>query len=232
MDEWNLITNLTHCYDEYNGFSLAQRFIQEQNGLPPKMRFRLTPVREFFTLIVHESQFLYEKNADFISLCSHDRSILLNNTMKLVSGLGTSFVTRDTRLLNNATFNESAETIYGSTVLVNSNRAIDLLDSDSTFVKLALALLTFSTLDYTNIGPANLLNIKAVLRIQNIYSRLTWRYLLYKYGYDRAVICISNLIKCIFFVNDAVVKAVKIKLYRDMIDSLVKQTEETFTLTK
>jgi len=232
MDEWNLLTNLTHCYDEYNGFSLAQRFIQEQNGLPPKMRFRLAPVREFFALIINESQFLYEKNADFISLCSHDRSILIQSTIKLVSSLGTCFVTRDTRLLNNPAFNESAETIYGSTVLVNSNRAIDLLDSDSTFIKLALALLTFYTLDYTNIAPINLSNIEAVLRIQNMYSKLTWRYLLYKYGYDRAVICISNLIKCIFFVNDAVVKAVKIKLYTDMIDSLVKQTEETFTLSK
>jgi len=189
----------------------------------------------FFTSITDASQFLYEKNADFISLCSHDRSILLHNTMKYVAGLGTCFITHHTQILDDAAFYKSAETIYGSTALANSNRTIDLLDSDGTVVKLILAMLTFSTFDYTyytNIAPVNLVNIKAVLHIQNMYSNLTWRYLIYKYDHERAVICFSNLIRCLFYLNDAVVESVDHKQYIDMMDSTVKQTEETLTLTE
>ncbi len=235
IDEWNLLSNLTHCYDEYSGFSLARRFIQEQNQLPPKMRFKLAPVGQFFTSITSAGQLLYEKNVDFISLCSHDRSILLHSSIKYVAGLGTCFITRYTRVLDYPAFCKSAEVIYGSDTLDNNNYTIDLLGSDGTFFKLVLALLTFSMLDcadYTDTTPVNLLNFKTVLRIQNMYFTLTWRYLVYRHGYDRAVICFSNLIKCIFSVHTAVVKAVKVKLYRDMINVVLKETEETFTLTE
>jgi len=45
------------------------------------------------------------------------------------------------------------------------------------------------------------------------------------------VMCFLNLIRCLFLVNTAIVDAVESKQYMDMIDSLVKQTEETFILT-
>jgi len=191
-NEWNLLSNLTHCYDEYSGFSLVQHFLREQNALPPKMRFKLAPVGDFYASFLGGAQLLYENNADFISLCSHDRSILLRNTMKYVAGIGSCLISRCTRLLDNVTFYKSAEAIFGSSALSNSIRTIDQLDSDGTLVKLMLALLAFSTFDYiyyTNIAPDNLLNMKEVLRIQNMYTELAWRYLLYKYDHKRAVMC-------------------------------------------
>jgi hypothetical protein len=154
--------------------------------------------------------------------------------MKYVSGLGTCFIMRHTRLLDDPALYKSMEVIYGSTTLANSTLAIDQLNFDGTFVKLVLALLTFSTYNYTyykNMAPDNLIDIKAVLVIQDMYTELAWRYLLYKYDDERAVICFSNLMRCLFLVNNAIVEAVECKQYTDMIDSLIKQTEETFTLT-
>ncbi len=74
--------------------------MQEQNELPPKMRFRLAPITELFTSIASAGQLLYEKNADFVSLCSHDRSLLLRNTFRYVASLGGCFIMRHTRLLD------------------------------------------------------------------------------------------------------------------------------------
>ncbi len=225
---------MTDCYDEYRGFSLAQHFLQEQNELPPKMRFKLIPVAELLTLITGVGQLVYEKNLDFISLSSHDRSILLHKTMKYVSGLGTCFIMRHTRLLEDPGLYKSAEVIYGSNTLAISYRAIDQLDFDGTFFKLVLPLLSFSTFDYiyyTNKAPVNLLNIKAVLVIQDMYTKLIWRYLLYKYDHERAVIYFLKFLRCLFLVNNAIIEAIECRQYRDMIDTLIKQTEETFSLT-
>jgi hypothetical protein len=95
---------------------------------------------------------------------------------------------------------------------------------------LALSILVFSTLDYTfytNTAPVNLKNIKAVLHIQDMYAELAWRYLIYKYGHFHAVICFSNLIRCIFTVNNATIEAIKCKQYTDIVDVIIKQTEQT-----
>jgi len=198
------------------------------------MRFKLTPVVELLTLITGVGQLIYEKNLEFISLCSHDRSILLHKTMKYVSGLGTCFIMRHTGLLDDPGLYKSAEVIYGSTTLAISYRVIDQLDFDGTFFKLVLALLSFSTFDYiyyTNKAPVNLLNIKAILAIQDMYTKLIWRYLLYKYDHERAVICFLKFLRCLFLVNNAIIEAIECRQYRDMIDTLIKQTEETFSLT-
>ncbi|CAF4328386.1 unnamed protein product, partial [Rotaria sordida] len=36
IDQWNLISNLSHCYDEYGGILLGEHYIREQNLLPLK----------------------------------------------------------------------------------------------------------------------------------------------------------------------------------------------------
>jgi len=232
IDEWNLLSNISHCYDGHSGISASEHFLQKQNELPLKMRFKTASVAEFLTSIVSEGQVLYERNADFTSICPHDRSLLLRNTVKYVAAIGSCLIARYTRILDNPAFYESAETIYGSSTLANSNRALDLLDCDDLFVKLILALLTFSTFDqtyYTNNASDNLRDVKAILRIQYIYIDLAWRYLIYKCGHERAVIRFSNLIRCLFSLNNSLIEAVQHKQYMDMIDSLIKQTEEKLT---
>ena len=199
------------------------------------MRFKLASVAEFYISLLYEAQYVFKKNSDFISLCSHDRLILFRNTMKYVASFSACFIARYTHLLDNLAFYKSSEIIYGSNTLIVSNRVTDQFIFDSTFIKVILALLAFSTFDYTynkNIAPVNLINFKAILRIQDMYTTLTWRYLIYKYGYEQAVICFSHLIRCLLLIDDALIEAVKSKQYTDMIDSIIKKTEKTFLLIK
>ena len=235
MEDWRLLANLDHCYDEDSSFFLAQQFLQQQKDLPLKKRYKLASVTKFCTLVQEQPQLFFEKNYHFMSLCANDRSILLRNTKKYIGYLGLCFIMRRTGLLNNFVFRNSAEIIYGFDTIERIYRTVNRLDFDCPIFKLALALIVFSTFNYTyyhNISPVNLIDIQTILRIQNTYSDLTWRYLIHTYNYERAVMYFSNLIKCILSLNDIVVETTNLQQCNDMIDSIVKLTEEQMILTE
>jgi hypothetical protein len=73
-------------------------------------------------------------------------------------------------------------------------------------------------------------NTKAILSIQDIYTELAWRYVLYKYGHHQAVMRFSNLIRCLFYVNDAIVEGHESREFTEMIDTVIKQTEQILCL--
>jgi hypothetical protein len=174
-------------------------------------------------------QFVFEKNRDFLSLSSHERTILLRSTVEYTASIGGMFILRQTKLLDDLAFSESTEMIFQPAAMASIKRVIDQLDPDDTFIKLILAILAFSTINYTvysKFSPTNLTNIKAMLPTQNMYTELTWRYLLHKYGHYEAVIRFSNLIRCLFLVNKTIVEAYEAQQFIDIIDSVIKQTEQ------
>ncbi|CAF1044367.1 unnamed protein product [Rotaria sp. Silwood1] len=235
IHDWNLLSKITYCYDENSGFSLAKCFLQEHHNLHPKMRYKLGRLNELFLSFIGRAQLFFQNNSHFNSLCSHDRSLLLNNTMKYVGGLGACFIIRQTGLLNDLTIFKSAEIIYSSGILANTSRVINQLNFDSTFFKLLLALIVFSTFNYTyylNVAPINLMDIKKVLSIQNMYAELAWRYLIYKYDDKQAVVFFSSFIRSIFSLHDVVVEAFQMKHCKEMVKSVIEQTKKTIELTE
>ena len=172
IDDLKLLINLSHCYDENSIFFLAQQFLQQQNDLPLKMCYKLSSVTKLCTLFQEQSQLFFEKNHHFMTLSTNDRSILLRNTTKYIEYLGVCFIIRHAGLLNNLTFYKSAEIFYGLDTIVKIYRTVNRLDFDCTIFKLALALIVFSTFNYTyyhNITPVNLIDIQTILHIQNIW---------------------------------------------------------------
>ncbi|CAF1474176.1 unnamed protein product, partial [Rotaria sordida] len=68
IDQWTLISNISHCYDEYSGLSMGERFMSEQNALPLELRLKGESLIEFTRMALDGLRLLYEKNKDFISL--------------------------------------------------------------------------------------------------------------------------------------------------------------------
>lgn len=215
-----------NCYDERNGFSLTERFISEQNILPFKLRFKSRPVTEFLSTLFSQVELLFEKNHDFLSLYSHDRSILLHRQLKYVAIISSSFIAQQTHLYEYPAFYKTIETIF-ETSLINENK-FTLFSFDIPFLKLALAIISFSIFDYTINEP--LTNIKTIIQIQHTYTELAWRYLVYTYDDKQAVIYFSNLIRCILTVNDTVILIRDNKNFIDMINFLVQRTEQVLTI--
>lgn len=52
VDQWNQISNIVHCFDDYCGFSFVESFVKEQDTLPLKIRFKYTSVSDFFTSVM------------------------------------------------------------------------------------------------------------------------------------------------------------------------------------
>ncbi|CAF2909536.1 unnamed protein product [Rotaria sp. Silwood2] len=228
-DQWNLVSNLVHCFDENSGYAFVERFIEEQNRLPLKLRFKYSSVNHFITSMMGKVQLVFERNRDFLSLSQHDRTILLESTVEYTATIGGMFLLRQARLLDDLAFFQSAEMIFPPSAMIFAKRIIDQFDSDDTFIKLIFAILAFSTINYTvyrKNTQTNLTNIKAILPIQDMYTDLAWRYLLHKYGHNQAVIRFSNLLRCLFSVSEAIIEARGAQQFTDIIDYVVEQTAE------
>ena len=229
IDQWNLLSNLVHNFDDHSGYSFVDRFIHDQNALPVKLRFKHSSVSDFFTSMAGKVQLVFEKNRDHLSLSSHDRSTLLLNTVEYTASLGGMFILQQAQLLDYPSFYQSIEMIFRPAAAAFIKCAINQLDPDVTFIKIIFAVLSFSTINYTiytKSSSINPTNIKAILPIQDRYTELTWRYLLHKYGHHQAVQRFSNLIRCLFRVNDSIVEAHQSQQFTEIIDSVVKQIEQ------
>lgn len=231
--QWNMLSNLVHCFDEHSGISLAKSYTVQQACLPVKTRYKCESVGELFASFMAGSQLLFEKNLDFLSLNFDDRSLLLYGKLKYIAGISACFLLYHTGLLDNPAFYATTEALFGVEAMLLGKFTTDLIDPDVVFVKLGLSILIFSTLDYifySNAGPTNLKNNLIVFHVQSIYTEIAWRYMVYKYGHSRAVVSFSNLIRCIFSANKSIIRATERKNYTDMLDVVIKQTEETLSL--
>ncbi|CAF1064030.1 unnamed protein product [Rotaria sp. Silwood1] len=227
-DQWSVISNLSHCYDEYGGLSRGERFMREQELLPPTMRYESPAVIDLIQMILHDGQSLYKTNQDFLSLSVDDRCILLDNTFEHTASLSSNFILYKIRLMDIPIYYNILESITNPDNLPAARRIAKRLNFDVIIMKLFLSILCFSTIGYTiylNSPPINLSNIKEILRIQDKYTELTWRYLVYKYNYEWAIKCFSDLIRCFFAVNEAVVKTHEIQWFTNTIHSIVEDTE-------
>jgi hypothetical protein len=233
LDQWNLLSNLTHCYDEYNGYSHAERFIVEQNTLPLKIRFKSGPVASFLTSTLNRAQTLFEKNQDFLDLCSHDRSVLLHTTATHVASLSVHIVLTRAQLMDHPAFLKSHEILFGPITTALGMRMYKQVDCDTVVMKLILAILSFSTTTYSvynNISAVNLMNMKNILKVQDTYTELLWRYLHYRYDEEQAVMRFLSFVRCILSVHEAIVKATEVRWYTDIVDDLIELTEHSLTL--
>ncbi|CAF2132202.1 unnamed protein product, partial [Rotaria magnacalcarata] len=53
-------------------------------------------------------QLVFEKNRDFLLLSQHDRTVLLKNTVEYTATIGGMFILRQSRLLDDFSFSQSA----------------------------------------------------------------------------------------------------------------------------
>ncbi len=229
INQWNLISNLIHCYEEHNSLVYVEQFINEQTSLPIKLRYKASSFNALSELILSGIERFFKMNNDFVSLCSDDRSILLRCAMENAGSFGSILVLRESQLFNHSDIVKSIETIYGSIVLNHTKRLLDQVDRDITFVKLGISMFVFSTMNcanYTNIGLKNFQNIKDILRIQDIYAEVTWKYLLYKYDHRQSVKCFINFIRCLLIVNKAIIEVHQAEHYKRMVENLIEKMDQ------
>ncbi|CAF3836149.1 unnamed protein product [Rotaria sp. Silwood1] len=230
IDQWNLLSNIVNCYEAYNGFLIGESYMHEQHKLPLKLRFKPESVSKLYEMTLEQVQQLYKNNQDFLSLPSHDRSILLHSTFGHTSTLSLNVIAHPVGLFNYSTYYDVLGTMSHPRVIPIAKRIASRLDFDIVIMRLFLAILSFSTINYTvysDTPPVDSSNTKQILHIQDTYVELTWRYILYKFNYEQAVETFSDFIRCLFGIHDDIVTGHEVQWFSNTIDSLVQKTEET-----
>jgi hypothetical protein len=233
FEQWNLISKLMRCYEEHKILSHIKQFIQEQTSLPIKMRCKVSSIDRLFGSILSEVELFFKSNVDFLSLCSHDRSILLRCAMENAGSFSSVLVFRHAQLFDQSVTVDSIEAMYESIVKNLTNRLIGKADRDETFIKLGIAIFAFSTTNcsnYTNIGCNYLKNIKDILRIQDMYVEVAWKYLLYKYNHAQTVICFTNFIKTLLLINLAITEAHQSQHHKSIMENLIEKIVRQVTI--
>ena len=233
VDQWNLVSNLSHCFDHHAGLTVGEQYMSEQCNLPPKFRFKSTSIMQLYGMLIDGTQSLYKNNGDFLSLCPDDRSLLLHYTLPHVASLTSNFIGYKIQLMSYDAYFDTVTIMCTAQITTIARRLSSRLDFDLVILKLLLAIFSFSTfrcIGHMNNSPKNLTNIQEILRIQDAYVEVTWRYLLYKYDHQQAVKCFSDFVKCIFLINDAFVLKEKLKWFNGIVDCVAKKTEESLSL--
>ncbi|CAF1189625.1 unnamed protein product [Adineta steineri] len=234
IEQWNILSYLFNCFDEQKQFLLINQFISEQNSLPYKFRFKCGSVRQLISLLTSKTQSLFEKNHDFYSLCTRDRSILLHRIMKYIAVINLSYIVQQTHIINYPSFNKILENLFGKTATLINKQAFTLINNfDVGFLKLAFTIICFSTIDYViyeNISGANFISVKRIMEIQDLYIELTWRYLVYEYSEQKAIVHFSSFIRFIFAVHNAIILMQNEEVFTSMIHSTIEQIEKTLPI--
>ena len=152
--------------------------------------------------------------------------------MPQVLGSNAVFVLRTFRIPEDRAWHEAMVTAYGPIIADNYQLVSRVLDVDSVVVKLVIAILMFSPNEFPTDQSDAPWSAQKILKIQNMYVELAWRYMVSKYSEQRAVAHFSNLIRCLFALQSSVQSAWTLPTYQNIFNCLVGYIEEKLNIER
>ncbi|CAF1546878.1 unnamed protein product [Rotaria sp. Silwood1] len=225
--QWNVLSNLIHNYDESKLLITCQRLINEDEYNKSLKPINEASITEFFSLLFETIDVCLRSNGDLCSLSSDDRSILLRTGSDCLICLGGAFILYLSQLEKCRSFLDVINNKYGKHSVALTLHSIKYMDPDIVVMKMALLLFVFSKnlcLFSSQLSKENI-NTSAIFLIQNKYAEITWRYLIYRYGYYDAVIRFMNLIQCLLAVIQTMYHLQTVQSHVEDVILLAENTE-------
>ncbi|CAF1505828.1 unnamed protein product [Adineta steineri] len=238
FDEWNLLSNIIHSYDEQNITLRTQCTLKEQSCLPAKLRSKrintLELVGSFYTAI----EPFIECSSYFQCLPSSIRRMIIQNNLNGTGALNSLMGADDAKVFENESHVHMCNEIYGADYVKESYRLSTRIESNRTLLKILLIILTFSTncsivaydhsTKYINISIPEAIHL---IRIQNIFVTMLWKYLTYQYGYMGAVKRFDYLIKNYLDTLNRINANVSTQHW-EMVDIIVEKTTHSLAIDR
>ncbi|CAF1183617.1 unnamed protein product [Adineta steineri] len=230
--QWTLLSNLYNSFDESQLSLLGKSLVDTHNSLQP-MNVTYQKLVENYLSSLYETTGRYLcLNDDICKLSFSDRSILLRNAADNVSCMASAFITHHFDLFSLDSFLKILIAIYGNRPVSLSLWAMKFIISDIVIFKLALSLFALSKTTY--LYSPNILtdstNSSAIFHIQNKYAEVTWKYLIYSYGWYEAVKYFHNIIHWLMTCTMLMIPIQNFSSHNNNTDSLVELTELTLIL--
>ena len=227
--QWILLSNLIHNYQHSELFLITETIKRENDSLktlnPSTVQSLL---RSFYETAGNSLQ----SNVNIAHLESDDRSILLHTAATNVTCIGAMMIFYHSRLTHYPLFWKYLEDIYGKITMNYHRWSTQFTEPDMILCKLSITLFALST--NTRIVCRNVegeyQNVKQILSIQDKYAEITWKYLLYKYGYKESIKRYVHIIEWFLALTVFMQYAHGTDAHVNDIESLIEQMEMAFIL--
>ncbi|UJR20451.1 hypothetical protein I4U23_023580 [Adineta vaga] len=225
--QWTLLTNLYHSYKESQLLSFGQHFRDiHYNSQSTPFSYTLL-FEEFLALIYQTTGGYLCSNGDLNKLSVNDRSLVLRGVADNVACMTGTFAIKQCQLYSLQTFFHTMKLKYNEQTMNYHLWAMKYIDSDIVVVKLAISL--FALTQHSSIHTFNIsinsIDTITMLNIQNTYTEVTWKYLIYRYGCLEAMKRFLNLSLWLRSITMLTHHARTLAPHINDIDSLVEQTE-------
>jgi uncharacterized protein YqhQ len=146
------------------------------------------------------------------------------------------FAAGESKICDNEFYIAICNEIYGANFIKESQRLITRIESNGTLIKMMLMILAFSSncsivlpdrmYNLTNTSTTNSI---ILIRVQDIFIVILWKYLVYQYGFIEAVRRLDSLVKYHLAVLNQI-NDVNSKQHLEMIDTLIIKTTDSLAL--
>lgn len=175
-------------------------------------------------------QSLLKQCPDFHTLPMDARRMMIKNNIYFTSALNSIYIGREIDLGSNSDFEMSFNALYGPDYFTKCSLIPKRLDPNSTLIKIMLFIILFSS-NYSIVthehssGTQNILNSIILIKFQDLFADLLWKYLIYQYGFRETVLRYSSLIKTVLDNLYIVEEFAECEVYQQMLDMIVLQTD-------
>ena len=230
MDEWNLLSNIIHAYDEQNLAVRVQCSLKEQSSLPLKIRSKQINTLQLVGSFYVAMQPFIERSPWFVNLPHDIRRMIIQNNLSGTGSFNAILGTIDANLSDDEIYMRNCHEIYGKDYVIENMRFLWRVEPNRNLLKILLMTLTFSnncsviSLEHSSHWmPISSFHSYHLLTIQNVFVTMLWKYLVYQYGDDGAVRCFVRLVKNYL---DLLLRidANHSRQHWQMVDTIVEQT--------
>jgi hypothetical protein len=177
-----------------------------------------------------------ERFPQFHNLSKHIRRIIVQNNLNGIGSYNSIFAASESKVLDNEFCLATCYQVYGEDFVKEGQHFMTRMESNGTLIKMMLSILAFSSncsivlhdhrFNLTNTSTTNSI---ILIRIQDIFIVLLWKYLVYQYGFIEAVRRFDHLVKYHLDLLNRI-NEVNSKQHVDMIDNLIEETTHSLTL--
>ena len=230
VDEWNLLSNVIHAYDEQNFAVRAQCSLKEQSALPLKIRSKQVNTLQLIGMFYVAMQPFIERSPWFVNLPYDIRRMIIQNNLSGTGSFNAVLGTDEANLLDDEIYRRNCNEIYGKDYVAANTLFLSRLEPNKNLYKLFLMTLTFSNncslinLEHSaHWMPISTFHSYHLLTIQNVFVTMLWKYLVYQYGHHGAIRCFVRLVKNYL---DLLLRvhANQSTQHWQMVDTIVEQT--------
>ena len=230
VSQWALLSNLIQNYQDAQSLSISEMIRSENDSLGFVNRSSFQSLLTSFYETAGKS---LRSNADIAHLESDDRSILPHTAAINVTCASGQLIYNNAQLLNYDLVCKFLEEIYGEIAIYYRQLSLKFTESDVIIRKLSIAL--FGLLTNTRIFcrrniQGEYQDITEILKIQDKYAEVLWKYLLYKYGCSEAIRRYVRMIEWFLSLTIFMQYTYGIDAYVNDVESLVEQTEMALIL--